>query len=72
MKLNSDMRPYSDMKTSKSKYFTNMFLMLLRHNSMADVKLTKENHNTRWELRSSSPLRIAANQTIDISIRGYL
>ena len=57
-------------KQVSQKYFTNMFLIFLRHNGMADVKLTKENHNTRWELRSSGPLRVAANQTIDIFIRG--
>ena len=49
-----------------------MSLMLLRHIGMVDVKLAKEIHCTRWELRSSSPMRVVAFQTVDIFIRGYL
>ena len=70
MKLNPEMRPCSKVKTHKSKYYTNMSLMLLLHIGVVDVKLAKETHCTMWGLRSSSPLRIAAIQTIDIFIRG--
>ena len=43
-----------------------MSLMLLLHIGVVDVKLAKETHCTRWGLRSSSPLRVVAIQTIDI------
>ena len=57
-------------KHVSQKYYTNMSLMLLLHIGVVDVKLAKETHCTRWGLRSSSPLRVVAIQTIDIFIRG--
>ena len=49
-----------EVKTQSQKYYTNIFLMLLRHVGVVDVKLAKETHCTRWGLRSSRPLRVVA------------
>ena len=44
--------------------------MLLRHDGVVAVKLAKKTHCTSWGLRSLSPLRVVAIQTIGIFIRG--
>ena len=68
-KLNPGMRPCGLVKTLSQKYYTNMSLMLCRNTGVVDVKLAKETHCIRWGLRSSSPLKVVAIQTIDIFIR---
>ena len=47
-----------------------MYLMLLSLIGVVDVKLASETYCTRLAVRSSSPLRVAAIQIIDIFIRG--
>ena len=42
-------------------------LFTLQLGGVADAQLIMYTHFTRWELMSSSPLRIAAIQTIDTS-----
>ena len=68
-KLNPGMRPCGLVKTLSQKYCTNMSLMLCRNTGVVDVKLAQETHCIRWGLRSSSPLKVVAIQTIDIFIR---
>ena len=43
--------------------------MLLRLTGVVDVKVGNDTDCTRYELRSSDTLRVAAIQTIDIFIR---
>ena len=68
-KLNPGMRACGLVKTLSQKYYTNMSLMLCRNTGVVDVKLAKETHCIRWGLRSWSPLKVVAIQTIDIFIR---
>ena len=69
-KFNADMRPFGEVKKHKWKLFCNMCLLHLNLIGVVDVKLAQEEQCTKMGLRSSSPLRFAAIQTIDIFTRG--